>query len=705
KAAEFAMEEKEGPWGEPFCEQKGSPQTPLQKNFNLDEAELKFEGELKNISFIDAVSVLLTKPVACAIGIVMWVKLVVAAGLELRIFLEISREIMLPHTPVWVVSAVMIGACGYAAAKGFETRARVAEVLFALLILPVLFLFTVAVLDADFSNLQPVLVNDVRSLVHGSIRLGFILTGMECLLLVSPYVPKEKNLARAVVGALGIAGAVIVFITVITIASFGGGVGYMPWPVLSMMDVINLPGAFIERQEALMFGFWIVTAFALGNAMLFFGGILVKDTFKKPTLRTGVILSALGVFGVSILPLHRETVYAQMDFLYMTTGIFFLVVLPIALLIAAKLTMWGRNKILAKTAALMIFLAFAAMLLVGCWDSKEVENRSFVVAMGVDKTEENYAVTLSIPIIAEKDEDEEIPAHIKTSEGKTITEALKKLEAKNDKSLYFGQTKLVILGTDLLEDEKFLRQTLTTLENKLEAPRRIHVLAAEEPAKILAAKPPGEIFPGSYISDIYRDKNKIGGRAFALDFERLSFIKNANHTSDAIIPKIERADDELRLSGAAIIKDCRKTGIITPQELQGFLWCFPQGNRGAVVTAENISMQVESHKTNITIQPAENAPLRAIIEVTAHGTVDEISQTAQESPTTRKNMEALFAAEIQKEITATAQLLQKKYAVDGYNLLEHLRKKNYPLYKKYADNWSETFTQIEFVPQVTVVIA
>jgi Ger(x)C family germination protein len=464
-----------------------------------------------------------------------------------------------------------------------------------------------------------------------------------------------------------------------------------------MMDVISLPGAFIERQEALMFGFWIITAFALGNAMLFFGGLLVADMFKKANLRTGVILSALGVFAVSVLPIHRETVYAKMDFLYMTTGIFFLLVLPIALLIAAKITVWGSNKILAKTAAFFIFIMFALTFLVGCWDSVEIENRAFVVAMGVDKSDENYAVTLSIPIMCENEEDGEMPGYVTSAEGKTITEALKKLDAKNDKTLYYGQTKLVVLGENLLESEKLFRGAIATLENKLEAPRRIHVLAAESPEKILSAKPPGEILPGSYVSDIYRDKNKIGGRAFALDFERLS-----TKYGDAINTKICREDDELRLTGAVVLKNSRKAGVLSPQELQGLLWSFPQGNKGAVVTANDISMKVECHKTEITFH--EGNPLRVLIEVTATGETDELPEICQESAEMRKELEQIFAAQITKEISATAKILQEEFAVDGYSLPEHLRKKNYPLYKKYADNWHETFPKIEIVPQVSVAI-
>jgi Ger(x)C family germination protein len=426
---------------------------------------------------------------------------------------------------------------------------------------------------------------------------------------------------------------------------------------------------------------------------LFFGGFLVRDIFKKATLGGGVLLTMAGVFAVSPLPLSREEIFAKIDYMYMTSGVFFLIVLPLSLIIAAKITTWGHNKILAKTAAFMLMLIFILTMLSGCWDRVEIENRAFVVAMAIDK-DENYAVTLSVPLIGEnEDDEEEKPAHIKKATGKTITEALKKLDAKNDKSLYYGQTKLIILGESLLSDRALLQGAINTLGNKLEATRRIHVLSAENAGEILEAKPPGEILPGSYIADIYRDKDKIGGQAFALDFERLSTILNSTSTGDAIIPKVKRNENELRLSGATVLKNREKIATLSPKQLQGLLWCFPDANQGAIVTADNISMKIEKHKAKITFQQKENT-LQAIIEIQAKGTVDDYPEAANEFT---------FAQQIAKEITTTAEILQK-IGTDGYNWFEHLRKKNYPLYKKHAENQQEIFQTMEIVPIVTVEI-
>ncbi|MCL1863367.1 MAG: endospore germination permease [Defluviitaleaceae bacterium] len=575
----------------------------------------------ENPGFIRSVSVLLGKPVAYIIGVAMWAKLVFAAGSELRLFLKISQDVMLPDTPMFVVGGVMLAVCAYAAAKGFETRARIAEVLFSLMILPFLFLFGIAVVDADFSNLKPVFENDVRSLVYGSLRLVFILTGLECLLLVSPYVPREKSLVRAVVGGLFAAGLLVVGIMVVTLASFGSGVENEPWPVLSMMDIISLPGSFIERQEALMFGFWIITAFALANALLFFCGLLVKDMYAKARLGGGVFLTAVAIFCVSLLPVSREDVFSKIDLIYLVIAVFFLVILPLILIIAAKITMWGAKKMLL---VLLLLVAFT-----GCWDRVEIEDRAFVVAMGVDWEENQYKVILSIPIIGEEDE----APKVNTSTGETVTEAIKMMNAKQDKNLYFGQMNLIIMGENLLENQEKLAGAIASLDI-LKTGRKIRVISAKDPSDILEAKQPNEILPGSYLSDIYRARDKMGGTLLALDFGRFSDNPNT------ILLKIEREGDELVLKGA---------GNLTQEQLRGYLWCHKNGNNGAVVTTEGATLKIKSHDVNVDVQKNN---LRLIIDVTVKGKVYEPIQ------------KSAFEKAIASEIMSVEDFLKNTYRVD-----------------------------------------
>jgi len=657
-----------------------------------------------NAGFIEFTSFLLTRPVAYICGAVLWAKLIVSAGLELRVFMEITQTIMLPQTPIPVVSLAVLLVCAYAAAKGMEARARVAEVLFAIMILPFLFLVVLALFDTNFSNLQPVLITPPRDLFQGTLRLGFIFAGLECLLLVSPFIRKPRQMGRHVAYALGFAGGIILLITVLTIAKFGHGVANQPWPVLRMMDMLNIPGSFIERQEALMFSFWIITAFAIGNTMLFFSGLLVKDMFKPKAKYVGVIVSTAAVFAVSIFPWHVD-VYRIMDFIYLTVGLFFLVLLPIFLIMAAKLRTWAdktSGRTLAKSSSLLVLLVCIVLSFAGCWDRVEIENRSFVVAIGIDSDDDEYVVSLSIPLLKKNEDDEsDKPHHIKTATGRTVTEAMKKLDAKTDRTLYYGQAKLLILGEDLLAQNNMTSSVIQTLINKNEIDLRINVLAADGKAQdILEAKPPGETLPGLFVADIYRNKNKFGGTSFALDLERLSL----SYRDGAIIPVIKHDDCEstpIKLHGAALIKYQHKIGDLTPEELQGYLWCMNHGNNGAVVTldidGDLIPVYMKKHSTKISFEPLGEG-IRAVVDVKVAGHVGE-------PPDEHIGMEQIkqeLSNKISLEITTTATKLQEEYALDGYDWLELLRQKNYGLYKIHAQNWHDVFAQIEIVSQVVV---
>ena len=641
--------------------------------------------------FVEFTSLLLSRPVAYVLGFILWIKLIFAAGFELRIFLEITNVIMLPTTPIPVVGIAVLLVCAYAAAKGIETRARVAEVLFAVMALPFLFLVGLAIFDTDFSNLQPVLVAPPQDYLNGVLRLGFIFTGMECLLLVSPFTKKDRHMGRYVVSAILFAGAIILLITVLTIAKFGHSVANQPWPVLRMMDMINIPGSFIERQEALIFSFWIITAFAIGNTMLFFGGLLVKDMVKPRKKHFGVLLTALAAFAVAVFP-WQTAVYEMLDMMYMTVGVFYLVVLPITLLIAVAFK--------KRKATLLPLLLFIPLIMTGCWDSVEIENRSYVVAIGIDMEEDEFAVTLSVPLFEQgTDTESDTPGFLQTATGKTITEALKELDAQSDNTLYYGQAKVLVLGNDVLKNSETTNSVINALKHNNEIDLRINVLIAEGTAKeILEAHPPGETLPGLFVAEIYRSKDKLGGTSFSLDLERLE----SSYRDGVIIPVIRATEDEgapLEFYGAAALKNSALAGEFSHEELVGFLWCLSHSNKEAIVPVvvndNRIPLRIKKHGAKIKFD-GSGEDITAIVKVNVKAEIEEPTEINSET------IKTALAAIIKEEIINATDKLQDELGLDGYDWLELLRKKDYEMYKQHSENWEHVFAQINVVPVVSV---
>ncbi|MCL2603766.1 MAG: endospore germination permease [Defluviitaleaceae bacterium] len=657
-----------------------------------------------NAPFIANAGYALSRPVAKVLAVFLWIKLVLAAGLEMRSFLVITRQVLLRDTPIFIVSAVMLCVCAYAAIKGIETRARVAEVLVLLLAVPFIFLFVIALIDIDLSNLQPLFTAPPKRLLEGTLRLGFVFTGLECLLLVSPYIAPDKKAGRAAVTAVGLAGIIITALTVITLAKFGAGVTDEPWPVLRMMDMLSLPGSFIERQEALMFGFWIVTVFALVNALLFFGGRLLGEfgTKKKGIFsrRVCTVVTVLAVFAVTCMPWEGEGIYKRLDWLYYTSGVFFLLVLPVLMIIGAKLRDWlnrrGKHMADGTKSFLLFAVLFTPLLgLAGCYDRVEIEDRKFVVAFGIDKkesegdentSEERYKLSVYTNLSQNKDEGEadEHEEHIKTASGRTLTEAMSKLDTQANTRLYYGQAKIILLGEELTEDAALVTDAFAALVQNMEIERQIKVIVIDGMASEALGK------------DLHKKIARANTVNFSPDFEELH--TRLKQSGCALIPK--------HPDGAIALKACGKTETLDAAGLRGFLWCLDGKNKGEVVTvsAENtapndgafISFAINKHTAEITIEPRYPAP-RVIVEVKAEG---HIVKSGEVSPGFAA---ILIEREIANEIRATAEKL-KDANLDAYQWLEYLRKKRYGLYQRYGYRWAEIFPQLEIVPRVSVTV-
>ena len=289
-----------------------------------------------NMSFPNYTAAILPAPLASLISLVLTIKITLNCALELRIFGEIVRHTMLPTTPFAVVCAIMLLISAYAAARGYETRARIGEILIFVALLPLIVIFSLAARETDLSNLQPVLDVTPMQILDGAAQSVFAFTGMELILLAFPYLAKPQKARRAATLAILAVGLLMTIVTALTIARFtAAGTTPRPWPVLDMMDTIDLPGSFIERQEALMMSFWIVSLFAVVNAGLFFSSLLLRDIVKHGKHSMYVLLLIPIIFLLSMLPESMTQTYNFLRLLNRTLGsAFYAAVIPLLLLIA-----------------------------------------------------------------------------------------------------------------------------------------------------------------------------------------------------------------------------------------------------------------------------------------------------------------------------------------------------------------------------------
>ena len=291
------------------------------------------------VTFADYTRRLLGNPIGLMVSLGLVAKIVFTISMEMRFFIEIMRETMLFQTPYNAIFMCMTAVSAYAAGKGIEVRARLCEILIILVLVPFVFVLFMAGLDADYSNLLPVMRQSrVSDVVAGGLLIGSTYKGIEFLMVVHPYVDKPRQIRRAAVKAVGFAGVLIIFATVITIAKFGAeGLTRQSWPFLEIMDTINFPGSFVERQDALMMSIWIISVFAILSSGLFFAAVILKDIVKVGQHFHYVLAVIPAVFVVSVLPNNIITIGGRLDMVFAVLGLLYMLAVPLLLLIMAKL--------------------------------------------------------------------------------------------------------------------------------------------------------------------------------------------------------------------------------------------------------------------------------------------------------------------------------------------------------------------------------
>lgn len=289
-------------------------------------------------SFYEYVSIITVKPIGLLLTGGLVIRLLLHMGLMLRASLEIIKATMLPTTPIWLLSVVLILLSGYGASKGYETRARLAEILVVIILLPIIFVFATAAFNVDYTNLLPTLTVPPSQLLKGGLISLSSFVGIELLLLVTPYVNQPQAITKAGTKVVVFLGIAMTGIVVVTTARFGVfHLSFLAWPVIQMMDSTALPGSFVERQGVFIMSFFILSVFAITNACLFFSSLLCRSVTKRGHHSFYIWICMMAAFFISLAPENMKGVHRYLDMTYMTFGLGYMFFVPAVLLVMSKL--------------------------------------------------------------------------------------------------------------------------------------------------------------------------------------------------------------------------------------------------------------------------------------------------------------------------------------------------------------------------------
>ncbi|NLZ81492.1 MAG: GerAB/ArcD/ProY family transporter [Clostridiales bacterium] len=509
------------------------------------------------------------------IGLLYSIKIIFSGAFIVRLFGEVIKATLLEDTDLRIIILLLLLVATYMASKGFEVRARVAEVIYFFILIPILGLLFLGLKNIEVSNLMPLFNTDIDKIFSGSYSVFLIFSLLDLLLFCIPMVRsynKGKKKTRSVYSH--VAGGILI-VSIFNLIIFLTALGLLGskevsdnlWSTITTLQIIEFPSSAIKRQDGLIMGIWTLSTFTVISGFLYYLSYVGKEIFCISNRKNLLIPALLIVFGIAIIPMETEQMFLYYESYMYYIGMPISLVLPLLILLIHKCRYkWKKRNI--KHLLLPFILFFSVSILNGCSDMTEIEDRDFIQAVGIDYIEGRLTLYYVLPdllaLTGQSSNDTEKLIVDISGENYYEIEELYRLESS--KKMDFSHLKAVIINKDIVRNPEVLDEFLQYIKEKSEISRNTLVfLSTQRISEVFSLN--GELSGGigNYLEQLYQVNLLKKGKEKITISELIKSMDNQSLTS--YLPVLNIENDILKvmeigiLSGNELVYEVNKDKV------------------------------------------------------------------------------------------------------------------------------------------------
>ena len=486
-------------------------------------------------------------------GYVLWggyfLYFILMASYTAYLFSTLMLNGLVENISFYLVLLLILLLAFYGMAGGIEGRARVYEMLFWFLMIPLFLMLFAACREVKPAYWSPVFVADGKEMLSGSYYVLFCYSMVSIVLFLKEYVADRKKCVGAAEKAVWFSGGVFAALYLILIGLFGvEALAQMKFPAVTMMSRVQVTGGFLKRTDAFMFSIWFFTLYAMLNSMVFYSGNLAAKVIRdcggylegKKRMLPYLILLLL-VYGVAVLFYRNQQFLDCVTFLLWKIGTPFVVGVPVLLCLTGRKPNRGmeersskenkderkNHKKKVRVVVLVCFL-FGCLFLQGC-NVAELEDKAFPVLLNIRDQDDFQNVWLN---------------H----------------EYAGNKEVDYNHLKVVLIERSFLEKEAVVEDMLSMLEQEKEVPWNAYVMTTESCDRLAQTEGELDVLLGNYLEELLENTSGIDQKAYPT--LGMLYGERVNHLETLYIPFV---DIEGEQSGA--VEDDTEKPQITAYEV------------------------------------------------------------------------------------------------------------------------------------------
>ena len=446
-------------------------------------------------------------------GYVLWggyfLYFILMASYTAYLFSTLMLNGLVENVSFYLVLMLILLLAFYGMAGGIEGRARVYEILFWFLMIPLFLMLFAACREVKPAYWSPVFVADGKEMLNGSYYVFFCYSMVSIVLFLKEYVSDDKKHISAAEKAVGFSGGVFAVLYLILLGLFGvDALAQMKFPAVTMMSRVQVTGGFLKRTDAFMFSIWFFTLYAMLNSMVFYSGNLAAKVIRdcggylegKKRMLPYLILLLL-VYGVTVLFYRNQQFLDCVTFLLWKIGTPFVVGVPVLLCLTGERK---KHKKKVRVLVLVCFL-FGCLFLQGC-NVAELEDKAFPVLLNIRDQDDFQNVWLN---------------H----------------EYAGNKEVDYNHLKVVLIERSFLEKEAEVEDMLSMLEQEKEVPWNAYVMTTESCDRLAQTEGKLDTLLGNYLEELLENTSGIDQKAYPT--LGMLYEERANHLETLYIPFVD----------------------------------------------------------------------------------------------------------------------------------------------------------------------
>lgn len=236
------------------------------------------------------------------LGIVL-LYIVVSLSYGTRVFAEVIKAYLLETTPTEVIIITMLVAISYIARSQIEVVARMAVMIYPIIIGFIIFLVLVNLPHMDYTNIYPIFNINYKGIPKGIFTTFFSYTGYEILILTFHLSEdRDKSLKYSLRGLFTVMGIYLI-IFFITLSQYGiFQLKREIWPSIAIVKEVDLPGYFLENLDGIVMAAWVMVVYGTMGPFLYSSGIVLSNVLKTKIHEVFIPFFLPIIYIIALLP-------------------------------------------------------------------------------------------------------------------------------------------------------------------------------------------------------------------------------------------------------------------------------------------------------------------------------------------------------------------------------------------------------------------